>query len=79
MPNHLTPPAMTPMAFVQAIVLAYEQRGLSSDQALAQAQIAPSALRDAGARITAWQMERISGAAMQELDDEALGWFSRRL
>ena len=24
-------------------------------------------------------MERISGAAMQELDDEALGWFSRRL
>jgi AraC-like DNA-binding protein len=31
------------------------------------------------ARITAAQMERISGAAMQELDDEALGWFSRRL
>ena len=24
-------------------------------------------------------MERISGLAMQELDDEALGWFSRRL
>ena len=79
MPNHLSPPAVTPMAFVQAIVLAYEQRGLSPDQALAQAQIAPSALRDAGSRITAWQMERISGAAMQELDDEALGWFSRRL
>jgi AraC-like DNA-binding protein len=30
-------------------------------------------------RISAAQMERISGAAMQELDDEALGWFSRRL
>ncbi len=67
------------MAFVQAIVLAYEHRGLSPAGALAQAQIAPSALRDAGSRITAWQMERISGAAMQELDDEALGWFSRRL
>ena len=64
---------------VQAIALAYQRRGLSPDQALAQAHIAPSALLDASARITAWQMERVSGAAMQELDDEALGWFSRRL
>jgi AraC-like DNA-binding protein len=70
---------VTPMAFVQAIVLAYERRGLSPDQALALAQIAPSSLLNAASRITAWQMERISGAAMQELDDEALGWFSRRL
>ncbi|MDQ3058226.1 MAG: AraC family transcriptional regulator [Pseudomonadota bacterium] len=67
------------MAFVQAIALAYERQGLSPDAALAQAQIAPSALQDETARITAWQMERISGAAMLELDDEALGWFSRRL
>ena len=29
--------------------------------------------------ITASQMETISGLAMQELDDEVLGWFSRRL
>ena len=29
--------------------------------------------------VTAEQMERCSGFAMQELDDEALGWFSRRL
>jgi len=72
-------PALTPIAFVQAIALAYERRGLNPATALAQAQIAPSALRNAASRITAWQMERISGAAMQELDDEALGWFSRRL
>ena len=58
---------------------AYERRGLSPANALMQAQIAPLALLDASARITAWQMERISGIAMQELDDEALGWFSRRL
>ena len=31
------------------------------------------------ARITAAQIETLSGHAMQELDDEALGWFSRRL
>ena len=72
-------PAVTPIAFVRAIALAYERRGLSPQRALAQAQIAPQLLQDDGARITAWQMERISGAAMQELDDEALGWFHRRL
>ncbi|WP_236748735.1 AraC family transcriptional regulator [Acidovorax carolinensis] len=72
-------PAATPIAFVRAIALAYTSRGLSPDRALAQAQIAPQLLQDDQARITAWQMEQVSGAAMQELDDEALGWFSRRL
>ena len=67
------------MAFVRAIALAYERRGLNPGKALAQAQIAPQLLNDDSARITAWQMEQISDAAMQELDDEALGWFSRRL
>ncbi|CAN5571230.1 AraC family transcriptional regulator [soil metagenome] len=70
---------MTPIAFVQGIVLAYARRGMNPASALAQAQIAPAALLDPASRITAWQMERISGVAMQELDDEALGWFSRRL
>ena len=73
------PLAATPVAFVQSIVLAYQHRGLNPAGALAQAQIAPSVLLNQGARITALQMERISGAAMLELDDEALGWFSRRL
>lgn len=67
------------MAFAQAIALTYERRGLNPASALAQAQIAPSALLNQTACITAWQMERLSGAAMLELDDEALGWFSRRL
>ena len=79
LPTTPSAPAATPIAFVRAIVLAYEQRGLSPERALAQAQIAPQLLQDDSARITAWQMEQISDAAMQELDDEALGWFSRRL
>jgi len=79
MTTRLSKTAVTPIAFVQAIVLAYEQRDLCPAHALAQAQITPSALHDDASRITAWQMERISGAAMQELDDEALGWFRRRL
>ncbi len=74
-----TPVAATPIAFVRAIALAYAQRGMSPAKALAQAQIAPELLACDGARITAWQMERISEAAMRELDDEALGWFGRRL
>ena len=71
--------AATPMAFVQAIVIAYQQRGLDPAQALAQAQIPPARVADPAARITAAQMETLSGAAMQELDDEALGWFRRAL
>ncbi|MDO8320453.1 AraC family transcriptional regulator [Rhodoferax sp.] len=71
--------AVTPIAFVQAIVQAYEKYGQNPAQALQSAQIKPEFLQDPAHRISALQMERISGAAMQELDDEALGWFSRRL
>ena len=74
-----TPIAATPMAFVQAIALAYMRYGKDPQNALTQAQIAPQDAVQTQARITAWQMEQLSGAAMQELDDEALGWFSRRL
>ena len=71
--------AETPIAFVQAIVAAYAARDLSPAAALHKAQIKPQTLANPRARITALQMEWVSGAAMQELDDEALGWFSRRL
>ena len=74
-----TAPAATPIAFARAIVRAYESRGMNPGHALAQAQIAPSLLEEATARITAWQFESLSDTAMRELDDEALGWFSRRL
>ena len=75
----LLAPALTPIAFVQSIVLAYERRGLDPSGALKQAQITPDALNNPATRITALQFERLSGAAMQELDDEGLGWFGRRL
>jgi AraC-like DNA-binding protein len=74
-----SPIAATPMAFVRAIVAAYRRYGKDPANALRQAQIAPEQVAKVDARITAWQMEALSGAAMQELDDEALGWFSRRL
>ena len=82
-PTTETAPALgraeTPIAFIQAIAAAYEQRGLRVDDALKQAQIEPKLLKKNNARVTAMQMELISGLAMQELDDEGLGWFSRRL
>lgn len=71
--------AATPIAFVQAIVAAYALRGMDASAALAKAQIEPQLLTQPHARITAMQMEWVSGLAMQELDDEGLGWFSRRL
>jgi AraC-like DNA-binding protein len=67
------------MSFVRAVVRAYERRGIDPGGALGEARIAPERVGDPEARITAWQMEVLSGFAMQELDDEALGWFSRRL
>ena len=69
----------TPMAFARAITSAYTSRGLDPLPALKAAQIAPDLLHQADARITALQMEWLSATAMRELDDEALGWFSRRL
>ena len=71
--------AETPVAFIQAIVKAYECRGMDPGRALQAAQITPSVLSSPDARVTALQMEWMSAAAMRELDDEALGWFSRRL
>jgi AraC-like DNA-binding protein len=67
------------MAFARVIAEAYQTHGQSPARALKQAQITPARLQQLGGRITARQMEVLSGAAMQELDDEALGAFSRRL
>ncbi|MDN5507174.1 MAG: AraC family transcriptional regulator [Comamonas sp.] len=64
---------------VAAIVRAYEARQMSALGALEKAQIPPDLIDDADERITALQMEALSDAAMRELDDEALGWFERRL
>ena len=71
--------AHTPMAFIVAMVDAYRARRLDPSGALAKAQIAPNLLQQPQARVTALQMEWMSEAAMRELDDEALGWFRRRL
>ena len=71
--------AVTPMAFARAIVAAYRQQGRDPAQALAVAQITPPELRRQDARMTARQMEALSAAAMQELDDEGLGAFDRSL
>jgi AraC-like DNA-binding protein len=67
------------MAFVRAIASAYTQRGLDPWPALRAAQIAPEQFQQTTSRITALQMEWLSATAMRELDDEALGWFRRRL
>lgn len=71
--------AATPIAFIRAIVTGYRRLGMDPANALAQAQIPPALLEAPDARVTAAQMEVMSGVAMQELDDETLGWFSRRL
>jgi AraC-like DNA-binding protein len=71
--------AETPMAFVRAIVLAYEKYGVDPCHALRLGGITPAQLRRPEARIDADRFEAVAITAMQQLDDEALGWFSRRL
>jgi AraC-like DNA-binding protein len=67
------------MAFVNAVLLGYKKYGADPSDALREAQIAPAQLNEPGACVTASQFEALCRVAMQQLDDEALGWFSRRL
>ena len=67
------------MAFARAVVRAFARARADPGPALRQARITPAQLAVRDARITAAQMEALSEAAMRRLDDEALGWFSRRL
>ena len=67
------------MAFARTIVAAYRRAGRDPTPALQAAQIAPAQLELLDGRMTARQMEVLSGTAMQALDDEGLGAFSRRL
>lgn len=73
------PTAATPIAFVATILRAYDKYGADPSQALRLARIAPRDLRRTGACITAAQLETFTQLAMHQLDDEALGWFSRKL
>jgi AraC-like DNA-binding protein len=56
-----------------------ERLGHDPSKALAIAHISDSELQRPDSSITAAQMERLSAQLMKELDDEALGWFSRKL
>ena len=79
-PLPIHPPiAATPMAFVTSVVAAYMRQAQDPQPALALAQITPDQLADSIGHITARQMEVLSGTAMQALDDEALGAFTRSL
>ncbi|MFZ4287842.1 AraC family transcriptional regulator [Variovorax sp. HJSM1_2] len=67
------------MAFVHGVLQAYVAYGKSPQRVLEAAQITPKMLANPASRVTAAQFELLSASAMQELDDEALAWFSRPL
>lgn len=75
----MKPVAATPMAFVRMLLLAYTRHAADPAQALARAHITPEQMALPHATITSRQLEILAFEAMRELDDEALGWFSRRL
>lgn len=69
--------AATPMAFVRAVALAYRTAGQDVSTALRRARISKPQLQQTDGHVTAIQFEALCDFAMRELDDEALGWFSR--
>ena len=71
--------AVTPAAFVRGVVAAYALYGRDPTEAWARGRSPPDLVRSRDGRVTAAQFEALAGHAMRELDDEALGWFSRRL
>ena len=66
------------MAFVQAIVLVRQRAGAAPEALLQQAQITPLEVENPGGPRDRLAVRTPFGLAMQALDDEALGWFSRR-
>ena len=78
-PRKPAPKAATPVAFVKAVLLGFERYGADPSEALSRARIARGLLQRPRACVTAAQFESLCATAMQQLDDEALGWFSRRL
>lgn len=71
--------AKTPAALVHYVLLAYRRRQLDPARALRAAHITPAQIQGTGGHVDPAQFERLCATAMQELDDEALGWFRRRL
>ncbi|MBR0855525.1 AraC family transcriptional regulator [Bradyrhizobium liaoningense] len=71
--------AVTPAAFVRGVVAAYARYGRNPAGALGKGQVPDDVVTSADGRVTAAQFEALAGHAMRELDDEALGWFTRRL
>lgn len=69
----------TPIAFVKHIVDALRDGGVEPNNLLNAAQITPIELQIVEGMVTARQFETFSELAMRALDDEALGWFERRL
>lgn len=65
--------------FGQAILHAYEKYAADPSRALRHADLDPDRLPMHGGRISMVQYLALADYAMRELDDEALGWFSRRL
>lgn len=79
----LQPPVTIPIAFVQGMLSGIRARGRAApidvDAALEDAGIAPALLDAPGARVTAEQYVALFALLMERLDDEALGFLSRRL
>ena len=79
----LQPPVTIPIAFVLGMLSGIRARPgealVDVEKALEDAGIAPALLDEAAARVTAEQYVALFALLMERLDDEALGFLTRRL
>lgn len=72
-------PISVSMAFVRAMLVGVQARGLHADALLLEAGIDASLLHEPGARVTGEQYVALFRLLVDSLDDEGLGFFSRPL
>lgn len=73
------PPVTVPIALVHGMLTGVRAHGDSGELYLIDAGIVPSLLQRDSARVTAAQYIALYRSLMERLDDESLGFFSRRL
>lgn len=73
----LRPPVTISIAFVKGMLSGVHAHGMSSDEFLKDAGIAPGLLEQPGARVTAGQYALLFQSLIDRLDDECMGFLSR--
>lgn len=69
--------ATVPVAFIRSVLISYDRLGRDPQALLRRTRITPQSLATEAGRITRHQFQDFFIGAVHDLEDEALGWFTR--